>query len=73
MSVIGLDIWLPHSFSMLLDKPSQPHEVLFFSEDIVHITSVSSTGILMICGNSYGNHSLSENIADSVFGCCEIN
>ena len=45
----------------------------FFNEDVVYITSVSVFGTLMICGNSYGNDSLSENNADSVFGCCAIN
>ena len=32
---------LPHSFSILLDRPSLPHEVLFFNEEIVHIIPVS--------------------------------
>jgi hypothetical protein len=70
--VIGLEIWLLHTFSVLLVRPPQPHKVLFFNEDIVHITSASVIGIL-ICGNSQRNYSLSENIADSVFGCCVIN
>jgi len=50
--VIGLEIWLLHSFSIFLDRPSQPHEILFFNDDIAHITSASVTGILMIYGNS---------------------
>ena len=32
----------------------------------MHITSVSVSGILVNCGNSWGYDSLSENIADSV-------
>jgi len=34
-----------------LHRPSYPHEVLFFKEDIVHVTSVSAIGILMVLGN----------------------
>jgi hypothetical protein len=44
----------------------------FLMKILCLLSSVPVTGILMICGNSGGNDSLSENIADSVLGGCVI-
>ena len=40
----------------------------FLMKILCILSSVPVTGILMICGNSWGHVSLSENIVDSVFG-----